>query len=179
MKWRGLILALMLLPGMAVGLESGTETGGWIRVEFEQAGLWVELATTPGERRKGLSGRKELEQDRGMLFVWPDSAPRRFWMKDTSIPLSVAFLTERGRILNIARMEPSQTERTYPSQGPAKYALEVNRGWFARHGIGPGDRARLHPPGTEETGPSSDPSRVPQTPSAEQPPPPGVSEHGS
>ncbi len=167
MKWRGLVLASVLLCGMAVGLEPESETGRWVRVEFDQAGLWAELATTPEERRKGLSGRKELDRDRGMLFVWPDSAHRRFWMKDTSIPLSVAFLTGRGRILNIEGMEPAQTERTYPSQGPAQYALEVKRGWFARHGIRPGDQARLRPPRSEEAAPLSSPNRLHQGPTGD------------
>jgi len=158
------VVVSALLPGLAVGLEPHSSTGGWVRVEFDRAGLWAELATTPAERRKGLSGRQELKRDRGMLFVWPDSAHRRFWMKDTSIPLSVAFLTGEGRILNIERMEPAQTERTYPSKGPAKYALEVNRGWFARHGIRPGDHARLRLPGPKEAVPLATPNRLPGMP---------------
>jgi len=127
-------------------------------VEVGGTRLTVEVAVTPGQRAKGLSGRDRLGRDRGMLFVWPGAEPRRFWMKGTRIPLSVAFLDGRGRILNIRRMavpDPDQDGfRRYPSEGPARFALEAHRGWFAEHGIGPGDRCRFRlPPGVAGSGP--------------------------
>ena len=135
---------------------------GLPEVTVEAAGqrLVAEVAVSPDDRARGLAGRDHLAADRGMLFVWPRPGPRRFWMKDTRIPLSVAFLDGQGRILNIHRMSPPAANRggisgwpadgyrRYPSRGPARFALEANRGWFRRHGVGPGDRVRFRlPPG--------------------------------
>jgi len=78
-----------------------------------------------------------------MLFVFPEAAPRKFWMKDTRIPLSIAFLDVDRRVLNILAMTPMQTEQRYPSTGDANYALEVNEGWFEQHGIGRRDLAEF------------------------------------
>jgi hypothetical protein len=107
----------------------------------------AELAADPASRRRGLMHRPSLPEGRGMLFVWPRSAPRAFWMKDTPVPLSVAFLDHDGYIRNIHRMAPDNAERRYRSRGPARFALEVPRGWFRRHGIRPGDRCRFRVPG--------------------------------
>jgi hypothetical protein len=108
--------------------------------------LQVELATTPEERAQGLMFREDLPPDGGMLFVFPSSAPRSFWMQNTPLPLSIAFLDEEGRILNIAQMEPLDTGPRYRSAGPARYALEVHQGWFAERGIEAGDRCRFELP---------------------------------
>lgn len=78
-----------------------------------------------------------------MLFVFPRPEPLTFWMKDTYIPLSIAFLDDEGRILNIEQMRPIQTREVYHSSGPSRYALEVNEGWFERHGIRAGDWVEL------------------------------------
>jgi len=104
--------------------------------------LTVELARTAAERSRGLSLREDLPEDRGMLFVFAEDTQTGFWMKDTSIPLSVAFLAEDGTILDIQEMEPFSTEVHRPP-GPYRYALEVNRGWFQRHGFEPGGRVEV------------------------------------
>lgn len=101
--------------------------------------IWVEVAHKPSTRMAGLMFRREMGADDGMLFVFPDRAPRAFWMKNTLIPLSIAFMDEKGAIENILEMPP-QTEENFLSQGPAKYALEMNAGWFGRKGVKPGDR---------------------------------------
>jgi len=98
-----------------------------------------ELADTPESRMTGLMGRRSLAQDTGMLFVFDRPAPQAMWMKNTFIPLSVAFIAADGRILNIEDMSP-QTEDVHQSAGAVLYALEMERGWFARKGIGAGDR---------------------------------------
>jgi hypothetical protein len=131
-----------------------------VTVQVADQRLKAEVAVSPAERARGLAGRDRLAADRAMLFVWPHPGPRRFWMKGTRIPLSVAFLDPQGRILNIHRMSPPPPDRRnadgwpadgyrrYPSRGPARFALETNRGWFRRHGITPGDRVRFRlPPG--------------------------------
>jgi len=107
--------------------------------------LIVELAQTTQSRICGLSRRAALDEDRGMLFVYPNSGRRSFWMKDTWIPLAIAFLDEAGKIINIEIMTPNQTRERYRSRLPATYALEVNQGWFKLHGVKEGDRVEMKP----------------------------------
>ena len=97
----------------------------------------AEIANTPQTRKHGLMQRTELCSACGMLFVYPAAHRLRFWMKNTPLPLSIAFIAEDGSILNIADMQPGTTSHHY-SAGNARYALEMNRGWFAAHGIRPG-----------------------------------------
>jgi len=99
--------------------------------------LTAEVAHTDPARMQGLMHRRILPENRGMLFVFDQVALHGMWMKNTYIPLSVAFLDERGAIINIADMEPHKLD-TYPAAKPAKYALEVNHGWFGKRGIKPG-----------------------------------------
>ena len=99
----------------------------------------VEVADTPEARKRGLMGRREMAENRGMLLVYPRPGRLRLWMLNTPLPLSAAFIDERGVILNIASMEPLLLD-IHQSKGAAKYALEMRRGWFAERGIGPGDR---------------------------------------
>jgi hypothetical protein len=101
--------------------------------------LVAEVATTPEQTSKGLMHRFSLRPDHGMLFVLDRVEMRSFWMKNTFIPLSIAFIGEDGRIVNIENMAP-QDERLHWSRAPVRYALEMRRGWFAERGIAPGDR---------------------------------------
>jgi uncharacterized membrane protein (UPF0127 family) len=106
--------------------------------------LVAEVAATPEQRSIGLMYRFSLRPDHGMIFVFDRAEPQGFWMKNTYIPLSIAFIGADGRILNIADMAP-RDESTHWSSGPAQFALEMRRGWFAERGIGPGDRVEgLH-----------------------------------
>lgn len=108
--------------------------------------ITVEIAGTPEARVQGLMGRAKLPEDAGMLFVYPASAPREFWMKDTLIPLSIAFISEDFKILEIRHMAPpadNDNPPSYHSKEPARYALEVNRGWFKRNGFGVGARVKV------------------------------------
>ncbi len=107
-----------------------------------RAELTVELATTSAARGRGLMGREELAEDRGMLFVFPADTEARFWMKDTSIPLSIAFIAADGTILDVQEMEPFSVELRRPPE-PYRYALELNQGWFERNGFGTGDRVEV------------------------------------
>lgn len=101
--------------------------------------LRVEVASTPDERQEGLMHRRSLGENQGMLFVFERRGLWGMWMKNTYIALSVAFIGDDGRIINIEDMTP-QTEESHNAAAPARYALEVNKGWFARRGIGPGAR---------------------------------------
>ena len=97
----------------------------------------AELAATDEDRQQGLMFRDSLDTDAGMLFAYPDTKVRGFWMKDTRIPLSIAFADADGVIVRIADMRPFDQTRT-SSLYPAKYALEMEKGWFAKKGIAKG-----------------------------------------
>src|SRR5262245_38968673 len=99
----------------------------------------AEVVSDPGTRSQGLMYRKNMPQNAGMLFIFDEQAPHCMWMKNTLIPLSVAFIDDRGAIVNIADMEP-QTEASHCAAQPVRYALEMNRGWFAARGVKPGSR---------------------------------------
>jgi uncharacterized membrane protein (UPF0127 family) len=101
--------------------------------------IQAEVANTSPSRTQGLMFRKSLAANQGMLFVFPDSGPQCMWMRNTYVPLSVAFIDEAGVILNIADMKP-QTEDSHCAARPARYALEMNQGWFAAKGVKPGAR---------------------------------------
>jgi uncharacterized membrane protein (UPF0127 family) len=99
----------------------------------------AEVASTVATRAVGLMRRFSLRPDHGMLFVFNEPQPLSFWMKDTYIPLSIAFIAADGRILNIEDMAP-QTESLHNSRGAAMFALEMKKGWFAQLAITAGDR---------------------------------------
>jgi len=100
----------------------------------ETVNVRAEVASTPEERERGLMGRTELAEDAGMLFAFNREQPLSFWMKDTLIPLSIAYIDAQGRIVDIQDMQPLD-ETPHPSAEPAKYALEVNQGFFEARGI--------------------------------------------
>ena len=99
----------------------------------------VEIARTEEERAKGLMYRKSLPDGEGMLFIFESDQPLNFWMKNTPIPLSIAFISSSGRIVEIKDMRPLDLS-SVPSSIPVRYALEVPQGWFGRAGVKPGDR---------------------------------------
>ena len=105
--------------------------------------LHTELADTPETQQCGLSKRDALPADQGMLFVFPYPVTIAFWMKDTRIPLSIAFLDEQGRILALADMAANDTRTRHHPDMPYRYALETNLGWFERHQVRPGDRVQF------------------------------------
>lgn len=96
--------------------------------------LTAELATTPAQRETGLMNRFSLKTDHGMLFVFERPGPLSFWMRNTFVALSIAFIDAEGRILNIEDMQP-QTDDPHSSKGAALYTLEMRKGWFAERGI--------------------------------------------
>lgn len=108
--------------------------------------ITVEVADEPAERQQGLMYRDTLGADDGMLFVYPDAQERGFWMKNTKVPLSIAYADAAGRIVAIEDMTPQSLDQV-PSGEPAMYALEMNRGWFDTHGVAVGATiTRLPPP---------------------------------
>jgi uncharacterized protein len=114
----------------------------------QETTISVEIADTPAERERGLMGRTTLPADAGMAFVFPEDQRGAFWMKDTLIPLSIAFFSADGRILKILDMEPCDADPC-PLYDPGvayRGALEVNEGAFAGWGITTGDRLRITSP---------------------------------
>ena len=141
---RGAVAALGVLLGLAGcggGLEEGVVTigaaGGPVEVD-------VEVADEQDERRRGLMGRESLPEQAGMLFLFDDDREGGFWMKDTVIPLSIAFMNADGRILAVLDMEPCRAEpcTRYDPGIAYRSALEVNRGAFRRWGVEVGDVVR-------------------------------------
>jgi uncharacterized protein len=109
-----------------------------IPIYLKDKEIWVEVVRTPEERAQGLMGRKHLGEDEGMLFIFEKEDYHSFWMKNTLIPLSIAFLDREGKILKIADMEPLTLD-SHPPPKPILYALEMKKGWFSTNGIQVGD----------------------------------------
>ena len=110
----------------------------------EEVPVRVEIADTDAERQTGLMGRTTLEGDAGMLFVFDQEQTLSFWMKDTLIPLSIAYIDSEGRIVDIQDMQPlDDLPPQYVSAEPAQYALEVNQGFFEERGVTVGDMVAL------------------------------------
>ncbi|MDR2433129.1 MAG: DUF192 domain-containing protein [Treponema sp.] len=137
-------LPFLLVCGLA-NCAPGKPAGAEIRVEragAEVALLNAELARTPEERIRGLMGRKSLADGEGMLFIFERDDVLSFWMKDTLIPLSIAFIASDGRIVEIRDMRPLDLNSIKSSRS-VRYALEVPQGWFERAGVRPGDTVKF------------------------------------
>lgn len=133
------IFRLLLATGLVWPIFANAET--LLDLKVGTAPLRAEYAHTPAERERGLMGRTELAADRGMLFRFDDFRRHCLWMKNTPLPLSAAFLDEEGSVVDLIDLEPlSETIRC--SRKPARYALEVNRGWFGTNGIEAGDSVK-------------------------------------
>lgn len=124
-------LSLLTLPAQAQSTMPRTELSiGMYRIE-------AEVAATQENRTTGLMQRRSMPANQGMLFVFTQPQRHCMWMKNTLLPLSVAFLDEEGRILNVEDMQP-QTEDNHCAAKPARFALEMNLGWFRQKGVKPG-----------------------------------------
>jgi hypothetical protein len=136
------LAALLALAGAAAAFPRATAV---IDTGERHVRLTVEVADEPDEWRVGLMHRRSLARNAGMIFVFPRPTRGGFWMKNTLIPLSIAFLDARGRILRIMVMTPCRADPcpTYDPNVAYKGALEVNRGTFGRWGVRRGDRVRL------------------------------------
>ena len=131
-------LAFAAAPALAQQSPVAELSAGMYRIR-------AEVVADYAARAQGLMHRKHLAQNAGMLFIFDEHGIHCMWMKNTLIPLSVAFIDDRGAIVNIADMEP-HSEASHCAAQPVKYALEMNRGWFAARGIKPGARLGGVPP---------------------------------
>lgn len=127
------LVALYAVAGPAAGQLPTLELSAGIHL------IRAEIANTFDSRARGLMFRKSLGANSGMLFVFPDVAPHCMWMKNTLVPLSVAFMDEQGTIVSIHDMKPHD-ETSHCAAKPARFALEMNQGWFAQKGIKAGAR---------------------------------------
>ncbi len=132
-----------------------TDPPGLTRITFvnkdgSAVDLLVEVADTPEERGVGLMNRESLAEEQGMLFVFEQEVQAAFWMKDTKIPLSIAFVEGEGEIVDMQDMEPLSEELHVPDK-PYLYAVEVNQGWFSRNGIGVESAVRIARAAATET----------------------------
>jgi uncharacterized membrane protein (UPF0127 family) len=133
------LVTLLLTVSLAQSAAAPAQTSAMPRLEL-RAGFYrieAEVAANQEDRMRGLMQRERMAANQGMLFVFPQVARHCMWMKNTRLPLSVAFLDEAGRIINIRDMQP-QTETSHCADAPARFALEMNQGWFAGKGITPG-----------------------------------------
>ena len=115
-----------------------------------QAGIHIiktELAITPEQQQVGMMFRREMGTNDGMLFISEDVGTRCFWMRNTLVPLSIAFLADDGTIVNVADMD-AQSDRSHCSAKPVRFALEMNRGWFAKRGLKAGAKIKGKPFGS-------------------------------
>ncbi|PAT40942.1 hypothetical protein CK623_04035 [Vandammella animalimorsus] len=104
----------------------------------------AQVASTPAQRQIGLMFRPSMPQHEGMLFVFEQAGVQCFWMQNTPLPLTAAFLADDGTVINLADMQPLSTEQHCSAQ-PVRYVLEMNQGWFAQRGIAAGMRLRGQP----------------------------------
>jgi uncharacterized membrane protein (UPF0127 family) len=110
-------------------------------------GMYVvqaELAVTPQQQATGMMFRRSMGTNEGMLFVNDEPGVRCFWMRNTLVPLTIAFIADDGTIVNLADMAP-KSEQSHCSAKPVRYALEMNQGWFAKRGFKAGDKVRGAP----------------------------------
>ena len=126
-----------LLLSLALGA-AGCSAGGEAKLRIGDHQLTVEVADSPGEQALGLMNRESLPTDRGMIFVFGEPKQAFFWMKNTSIPLDVAFLDSEGVILEILPLVPFEETRVASKSDKVAYAIETNRDWFASRGLKPG-----------------------------------------
>ena len=132
MKFLPLVFFLLLASAAALAAPTIELSAGMHRIE-------AEVASNNAERATGLMSRPSMPIHRGMLFVFPEAGVQCFWMKNTLIPLSIAFLDDAGRIVQIADMQPQSLDN-HCSAKPVRFALEMNAGWFRSRGLTAGTR---------------------------------------
>jgi uncharacterized membrane protein (UPF0127 family) len=128
------IFALFFL---IISLTSKASTLPVIALQIGHETIQTEVASTPASQQLGLMFRKSMPNDAGMLFVFDQKAGHCFWMRNTELPLAIAFIDDDGKIVNIDEMKPQTDDNHCPSRA-VRYALEMNTGWFSQHQIAAG-----------------------------------------
>jgi len=137
----GSVLLLSLLAGQ-VGAENLPQTHlPRTTLHIRHQPIEAQLATTEGQRQIGLMHRTQMPQNEGMLFIYTDDTERCFWMRDTPLPLTAAFIDKSGVIVKLAAMQPL-SDQSHCSEQPVRYVLEMQQGWFITQGITAGERVQ-------------------------------------
>ena len=140
-------VAALLLAFAGPALAQGQPQMDLARIQLS-AGMHLisaQVAQTPEQRQIGLMHRRQMPDTEGMLFVFEQPATQCFWMKNTWLPLTAAFVADDGRVVNLADMQP-QTTDSHCSAEPVRFVLEMNQGWFAKRGVKAGSRLGGFPP---------------------------------
>src|SRR5215212_7215076 len=146
-KVRLAALLVALFASATAASQTGPQKLPSIRLNAGIHNIQAEVAQSPDERSTGLMFRKEMGANEGMLFAFEQPAQQCFWMKNTLLPLSIAFVADDGSIVNIDHMKP-QTLQSHCSAKPVRFVLEMNEGWFDKRGIKPGTKLRGAPFGS-------------------------------
>jgi uncharacterized membrane protein (UPF0127 family) len=156
--FRTLLLALAFAaPSCKTEQETPRTDAYTVAMKLGGETFHVEIADTPRKQQLGLMHRKSMPADRGMIFVFPDEQERSFWMKNTLIPLDIVYADATGKVVSVKHMKPLD-ESPVPSDGPAKYAVELNQGAAGRAGVKTGDVLDI-PAEAREPGGRRDPGR--------------------
>ncbi|MCB9899463.1 MAG: DUF192 domain-containing protein [Planctomycetes bacterium] len=139
------MLAALALPGCGdeprlMPVTNDPSTSGRVVLDVAGRTVTAELAITPEQTQRGLMERTHLDPDSGMLFLFQTERPRLFWMRNTRIPLDIVFLAGDGTVINVAEAPPLVERPGFASERPARFVLEMARGWCAQAGLRPGDR---------------------------------------
>ncbi len=138
-RWKRLLAACAWLPAAAFAQDQAQPRLPTVQLQAGMHIIKAEVADDIQTRARGLMYRQRLGPNEGMLFVFQDKSAQCFWMKNTVLPLSIAFIDDDGTVANIADMKP-QTEDSHCSARPVRLALEMEQGWFAKRGVKAGDR---------------------------------------
>ena len=134
-----LIATLLAILASAAGAQGVPQDLPAITLQAGMHNIRAAVAQTPEQRQTGLMFRREMAQHEGMLFVFEQASPQCFWMKNTVLPLSIAFLADDGTVVNIADMKPQALD-SHCAAKPVRLVLEMNQGWFAKRGIKAGSK---------------------------------------
>jgi uncharacterized membrane protein (UPF0127 family) len=141
----GLALVLALVPAPRAAAQDAAQPRlDTVTLSAGMYNIRAEVARTPLQTQTGLMFRPAMAAHEGMLFVFDGLERRCFWMKNTLLPLTIAFVADDGRIVNLADMQPQSLD-SHCSAEPVRYALEMNQGWFAKRGIKPGFKLKGPP----------------------------------
>jgi uncharacterized membrane protein (UPF0127 family) len=145
MKFFAVAMTLAGLVACSRSDNQANRPASTVTFDGSDAVLYVAVAETAQEQQEGLMGVEMLPADNGMAFVFDEAANSTFWMKDTLIPLSIAFVDESGQVIGVRDMQPCEVDLcpTYGIEEPYVLAIEANLGWFDQAGIEVGDHAEL------------------------------------
>ena len=140
-----LFACALMVPGLLLAQQAPQPTQRTTKLTAGIHVITAEIASTPQSRMIGLMMRERLAPNHGMVFIFEDKSQHCFWMRNTLIPLSIAFIDDDGTVVSIADMSPKSEASTCP-QRPVRYALEMDQGWFAKRGVTAGQKISGLPP---------------------------------